>query len=341
MRTVILNDTRYLGHYGCSRVMDNIDYCLKERCIEVVETCLVGDNWRKDRRIIKAFSSVDFVLVNGEGTIHHGATEGRRLIEIAKYLKKYNVPAFLINCSYQTNPDDYSSYLKEFTSVWARESLSQNELIRVGINCGLVPDMVFYRPPKLSGDRHNLGVTCSRLENDSKLLLTICEKNKYLYMPVCFNIKIDNFRAWYRIKSQAVRRNGFLFSCYKYLGLHRKKHQVESVDCKGHADYIHQIAGLKGLYSGRFHSICFSIIAETPFISLPSNTHKIEALLMDVGLARARVVSNNNLINNGELTHIILFSEDEVENIKCYIHQAQGKIEEMFDEIVRSCKKCK
>ena len=93
--------------------------------------------------------------------------------------------------------------------------------------------------------------------------------------------------------------------------------------------YIQEIANLKFLVSGRYHSLCFSLKTLTPFFAIKSNSHKIESMLQDIGIGSQRVVSENVL----EHIEIKQFSQEELRKIKIYIETAPIKIENMFKDI--------
>jgi len=78
--------------------------------------------------------NVDLVVINGEGSIHHG-----RFQELINLASEY--PCALINCVYQDNPPNDN--LKYFKYISVRESYSAQELQRVGIMAEVIPDVLF------------------------------------------------------------------------------------------------------------------------------------------------------------------------------------------------------
>lgn len=77
---------------------------------------------------------VDLVIINGEGSIHHG--RNTHLIELAN-----EFPSVLLNCVYQENPP--CSALEKFLFITAREHRSAEEIQKSGIECSVVPDLLF------------------------------------------------------------------------------------------------------------------------------------------------------------------------------------------------------
>lgn len=80
------------------------------------------------------FEKADLVVINGEGSIHHG--RNLHLIQLAA-----EYPSVLVNCVYQENPQ--LPELKKFLHISARESHSVREINSQGAACELVPDMLF------------------------------------------------------------------------------------------------------------------------------------------------------------------------------------------------------
>lgn len=128
MKTVIVNDTSDV-HFGCALTMEVYREQLTRVGIELIGTVKMQDDWTqlKHRHML---DEADLVIVNGEGSVHHGRRQD--LIEIA-----LEYPSVLLNCVYQDNPDNDAIF--KFKLVTARESISQSELPFAE----LVPDLVF------------------------------------------------------------------------------------------------------------------------------------------------------------------------------------------------------
>lgn len=133
MKAFIVNDTtrifkrgRPIVHFGCSLVMQTFREQLNRVGIE-----LVGTSGRDEKIMIP--KGVDLVIVNGEGSIHHGRHS--RLVKVAK-----RYPAVLVNAVWQDNPS-YPT-LKAFKYIAVRESLSHNQLPK-NCNAHVVPDILY------------------------------------------------------------------------------------------------------------------------------------------------------------------------------------------------------
>ena len=127
MKIVILNDTSGY-HFGCELVMQTYVEQFRRVGIEVVNTFPVGT------KVFDIPESVDLVVVNGEGSLHHGGHE--QLVQIAE-----RYPSVLINSVWQQNPE-YTA-LRKFKYIAVRESLSYHQLPTGLQHVEIVPDLCF------------------------------------------------------------------------------------------------------------------------------------------------------------------------------------------------------
>lgn len=131
MKVAILNDTNG-PHFGCQLVT-----CTFREQLERVGIELIGSVHKsvKDPKRYPAFlDRADLLLVNGEGSIHHGARP--ELVELAR-----RFPAALVNCVYEENPS--RPELADFLFVSARESRSARALREHGVAARVIPDVIF------------------------------------------------------------------------------------------------------------------------------------------------------------------------------------------------------
>ena len=92
------------------------------------------------------------------------------------------------------------------------------------------------------------------------------------------------------------------------------------------------ISSSKGVITGRYHGLCISIMAETPFLILSSNSHKVEAILEDIGLGLDRIITQKDIDDDMNLLPPE-FNEWELRSIRDYLKKAGHEIDEMFNEI--------
>lgn len=117
MKAYIANDCSGKGHFGCTLVMETYREQLKRVGIEEVMDP----------------DKADLVIVNGEGSLHHGLRTD--LIEWGA-----DYPSVFVNGVYDSNPHDDGMY--DFLYVAVRESLSAAELQKHGIQASIVPDII-------------------------------------------------------------------------------------------------------------------------------------------------------------------------------------------------------
>lgn len=132
-KVVLIGDTSLTSpHFGCQLVGQT----LREQLCRVglrLTASLPYDH----QNVVGAkdfLDEADLVLINGEGSLHHG-----RFAELLALAEQY--PTALINCVYQDNPPN--RYLKSLRYVSARESLSAAALRTEGVDAQVVPDVLF------------------------------------------------------------------------------------------------------------------------------------------------------------------------------------------------------
>ena len=117
MKAYIANDCSGKGHFGCTLVMETYR--------EQFERVGIEEVMDPDK--------ADLVIVNGEGSLHHGLRTD--LIEWGA-----DYPAVFVNGVYDSNP--YDDGMTEFLYVAVRESLSAAELEKQGLQAEIVPSII-------------------------------------------------------------------------------------------------------------------------------------------------------------------------------------------------------
>jgi hypothetical protein len=143
-RTILLNDTSSFNHHGCDLVMERIREHCKKSGLDLWHTVKLGDDWRAERHLGRIKES-KIVLVNGEGIFHHDRKKARVLAQSAAFCREQNIPCFLINSVYQDNGTELAHSVRAFNLIFVRESRSQTELRKEGVDSEVVPDMTLLR----------------------------------------------------------------------------------------------------------------------------------------------------------------------------------------------------
>ncbi len=128
----LINDTSlYESHFGCELVGQTFREQFARTGIEL--RYALGRDWDLDQ-LSHIIEGVDLVVVNGEGSIHHGKRQ--KLLDISS-----RFPSVLVNCVYQQNPTNDN--LGKFLYRSARESLSAGAIKAEGYQCDTVPDLLY------------------------------------------------------------------------------------------------------------------------------------------------------------------------------------------------------
>ncbi len=151
MKLLLANDTGTTRHVGCQGVSDAHARMLGAAGHEVVHRLFVGEidhhkaemdadllgNLARDETVVARIDDVDAVVVNGEGTIHHGA--GRPLLALLALAQQRGKPSFLVNAVFQQSESflDTLGRLGDFT---VRDGRSLAYARSLGLEARRVPD---------------------------------------------------------------------------------------------------------------------------------------------------------------------------------------------------------
>ena len=144
MQVAIVNDCSGYLHFGCDTVMKVYADEFKKRDVKIRGTIPTGRHWVQYSDLLRA---VDLVVVNGEGSIHHGNFP--ELINIAE-----SYPCVLVNSVFEDVP--LNKNLKAFKYISVRESFSKTDMEGHGVSPEIVPDLIFahdFQRPEVTGDR--------------------------------------------------------------------------------------------------------------------------------------------------------------------------------------------
>lgn len=122
---LILNDGRNQDHFGPHFVMEALIEAFRP-----IRTVPVGSPPKPSD-----LKDIDFIVVNAEGSTHHGA---------APWLyQDYGIPSVMINAVWQKNPPGID--LSHFKYIAAREHRSAEAIRELGVECAVVPDLMLSR----------------------------------------------------------------------------------------------------------------------------------------------------------------------------------------------------
>jgi hypothetical protein len=252
----LFNDTGGCAHVKCRAVSDAHARMLARLGVRVPYRHESGrwvNLWQGDLpNSIRAFhrstlpeqlSGLDAVVVNGEGTIHHG--HGLDLLTILAGAQQMGLRTFLVNAVFQ-QCELFLDTLRHLDDLTVRDARSSAYLARLGIPHRLVFD--------------------SSLEAgfDSQPVHDFADR-----------VVITD---WHPARAGDV--GNLLEALRASLGPGAVYYPLE--DPARAADWRHAVADLQAarlVVTGRHHGVCLAAMAGVPFVALGSNTWKIEGLL--------------------------------------------------------------
>ena len=285
------------------------------------------------------------VVVNGEGTIHHGRERGRQLLKAGAQCASWGVPAVLLNAMYEANDAACAADAKQFARIYVRDSFSQRELAEHHIASTTAADLLFAAklPESADAKERVVGVTDSVLPAVDEKLWEACSHNPDCrYLPIHHRPRLISRSR--KERSQALKtrfmptwlREHFSRAGHSTLR-HAARARYAHNTLPGYAEALSQCSLL---IAGRFHAACLAIRLNVPFIALTSNAHKMEALIHDVGLDERRLVAPEQLDSDLIATWLDHgYTESEACAIDAYRHKASTMIRTMFDDVATLCRR--
>lgn len=228
-------------HGGCKAVM------------RTLRRIALSKGWR----VVGDRDDYDALLVNGEGSMHHGGKRFHKKMQSLESALECGKPAYLVNSVWQDNPSDYDRVLRQLSGVFVREVYSQTQLLeKHGVRATVLPDASYFDQPPRFLRTHQFG---------NRPAVT-----DFLVEPKRIN----------------GRRNVFK----------RLDNRFPEAACLPFTDWswgktVASLRTAKYLITGRHHAVYAACVARVPFIASEGNTHKIGGLVHSAG-ADIRVASS-------------------------------------------------
>ncbi|RIA56326.1 polysaccharide pyruvyl transferase family protein [Dichotomicrobium thermohalophilum] len=314
MQAVLINRTDDIGHHGCTLVNRQLDALARNAGIEIVAKLPLHADWDA-----LAPDRFDAVIVNGEGTLHSSNRGARRIAEIPAWAARRGVPAHLINSVYQNNNDTIAAQVARFATIAVRDTRSAAEMSRHGIDPRVVPDLSLtwqVEPAHLTGDKIIINGSVSKTARGRLYALSGRDRP---YVPITSRPPRDKDaqrfydakRALAMIRPPGVKRAHLRNSIATF---------DEFVSClRAHAS---------GIVTGRFHMVTIALCLEIPVMAVPSNTHKIEALLEHLDMP-GRLAEHPR----DALRMLRSYTTAEIERIRALRREARTNADRLFQEI--------
>lgn len=324
-RAVLLNDTVYDRHHGCTLVGRTIDSLAVRNGIEIVGRSPVHHDWRSIPPLLRAMESADLILINAEGTIHHDRPAGQILLEAGAWAKERNIPSALINMTWEKNSAQSAALLPAFSLVSVRESASYRELVALGHSPFKAPDLALYSAIADPQSRSGIAVTDSVRPGVSAELESLRRQLGGHHISILYGRK--GAREWARAVRKFSPSASFSPSQIfrvSSAAMGERRSQTTSAD-----EFVNSVSRCRLLITGRFHAAIIALATQTPVLAVASNTHKIEATLRDAGLEAFRT-SKPEDINAEVIERSTTWSETEMDNLKAYLASGRRQIETLF-----------
>ncbi|MEX2243706.1 MAG: polysaccharide pyruvyl transferase family protein [Fimbriimonadaceae bacterium] len=227
-------------------------------------------SWRQD------FEWADLVVVNGEGTLHPQPQALRWVCSVTAMARLHKKPFWIVNCSLRCLGDKteplFAAFFREAEHVAAREPVSFREMKAIGADPVQAADCAWLTQPS-SRDEALQIVGAAGVKGDFAVMTGSASVHKW---PVAHQASVI----------EALRARGL-----EVLYTHSDRRDVENLAALGaglpvvtHKEAsFQQLTAIQSLakivVGGRFHPTILAALVGTPFVAVPSNTHKMAGLM--------------------------------------------------------------
>lgn len=313
-------------------------YTLAEQAgMEILRACPMHHDWQTDEQLQRDIRAADICLVNGEGTMHDDAPLALRYGALARYCREHGVPCFLINSVWQNNVR-LNADAPLFTRIFVRDVLSQAALAEIGLPAEVVPDLTLsYQYEGATPVRHGLLINGSVLTERLREAWRISCANphlRYVSIRTIAPLQLGKGFDVYLRKNLRKRLKAYRRIAASYLHRYPAELPGSRIDklrwryaVLAPRRFLALLRRSQGVITGRFHLVTLCLVTGTPFYAIASNTHKIEALLAQVGLGERLRASYEEAVGNAQR---IAFSEAEQAGIESFLQDARRQAGEMF-----------
>lgn len=280
-RVVVMNDTSGRSHHGCARVMRLLVAGLQAQGLQVTARSPARHDWAADPAFLAELARADLVVINGEGTLHHGRPAGARLMSVVDHPDRGQAPVAVVNALWQDNPPEWGAQLARCALVSARDGRSAAAMAAAGVAARVVPDLSLSAGAEPQpGPRAGLIVGDSvRFSARRELALAARRLGARALVPTKTRVSA----LWWNWPTRPVLSAAYHAALP--FGLPPLRLAANE------AAYLAMLGQSALHLTGRFHAICLSLVTGTPVLAVASNSWKIEALMAEAGLAPDRLLS--------------------------------------------------
>lgn len=200
MKAALLNDTSKY-HCGCKAVISVLEKQLQDLDATIVYRLISTDTYGGVTLSPDKYKEADVIIINGEGSMHHGSG-GNILKSVVPWIGKKKI--FLVNSVWDGQPPSYGNIVSKFDRVFARESISADNMVDCGIPASKItifPDLCVQAncdlPFDTSGRIHNFNNTIGATNSYLKVTFPVSEININEYNWSALVLTLSTAKAMY------------------------------------------------------------------------------------------------------------------------------------------------
>lgn len=333
-QALLLNDTALAGNHGSQVVIDQLIRLAGQHGINIagrqaMDTPLDQLQTR----------GLDLVIVNGEGSLHHAKKAARAIAAVPEWAETRGLPAFLINSIYQDNDDAILKGVSRYKQIYLRDAQSFKELEALGKTPQAVVDLSLTWGPvgRLAADRRAIIVTDSTLKDTNAALFALSRNlSDTVFVP---------FRSRPPVLSSNQDQNTANLNRYRMRKI-TSRFQTKAINRARYAnilptldDFTQVLRNTASLIvAGRYHAVCIALDLQIPFVAVPSNSFKVEALLEAIGM-QGRMVQKPlaSITRQNLLSDYGSYTDGEQLRMSEFKQQQCATADRMFQEIHDHC----
>ncbi|MEJ2123244.1 MAG: polysaccharide pyruvyl transferase family protein [Alphaproteobacteria bacterium] len=324
---ILLNDTRQIDgytHLGCNAVTHFI----------IEQAAQLGLAWHGSASNLaecnalvadKGFENVSLVIFNGEGSMHHDSPRCLELMEFCRAMKKRGIACALVNSVWHENTEVLGQYLELFDIVSVRETNSLAEIRQFRPDARLTPDFSF-AALKNNAQHFDRGSFRSPLRQGIRVIDSV-----------------DSYTTERLREFAEINALPFFLMGGVQAPLTTQERAVFTVDGTPYPRVFRDLLELEGAelcVTGRFHGLIAALLKGIPTFALPSNTPKVEGVLVDIGISDIALLEQRWLqLSNAECIvdlqdRAFRWDARVADRVSTFAIAAERKIMQLFNDMV-------
>lgn len=280
---IFINDTSTQKNWGCHSTSYHFEKFFENAKMKCHDKIYLKDLHDTNLTLSAArnidLDEVDYLFINGEGSIYDNQSKGINIIKAVKEIKsrKNNIKVLFLNSTFDIS-EKFPHMKRELESIkrdvclyGPRENLSYKKLKDLNFaNVYLQPDFLYKEATDLSTTHANKNV-----------IVIGGNSNYYRGDRPPYNAAQAYDRLIERI-SQEFNHEIILYSSdladYRYLPNVAKKHNIRHLGCleNNWREGLNELSNAKISISGRYHPSIMSLCGHTPCYFISANNCKME-----------------------------------------------------------------